>query len=82
MDRYGSMISCQDPPHLFGAYSGDLYIHPRAMVHKIGDDITPELGVLVGAVLGNAVRWISFIGNVPPVEAWQSWALGLLDWQL
>ena len=33
------------------------------MVHKIGDDITPELGVLVGAVLGNAVRWISRIGN-------------------
>ncbi len=60
---YGSMISCQDPPHLFGAYSEYLYIHPRAMVHKIGDDVTPELGVLVGAVLGNAVRWISRIGK-------------------
>lgn len=63
MYSYGSMISCQDPPHLFGAYSEYLYIHPRAMVHKIGDDVTPELGVLVGAVLGNAARWMSRIGN-------------------
>ncbi len=63
MYSYGSMISCQDPPHLFGAYSEYLYIHPRAMVHRIGDDVTPELGVLVGAVLGNAVRWLSRIGN-------------------
>jgi alcohol dehydrogenase len=60
---YGSMISCQDPPHLFGAYSEYLYIHPRALVHKIGDDVTPELGVLVGAVLGNAVRWMNRIGD-------------------
>jgi alcohol dehydrogenase len=32
-------------------------------VHKIGDSVTPELGVLVGAVLGNAVRWMGRIGN-------------------
>jgi len=63
MYSYGSMISCQDPPHLFGAYSQYLYIHPRAMVHEIGDAVTPELGVLVGAVLGNAIRWMSRIGN-------------------
>ncbi len=63
MYSYGSMISCEDPPHLFGAYSQYLYIHPRAMVHKIGDGLTPELGVLVGAVFGNAVRWMSRIGN-------------------
>jgi alcohol dehydrogenase len=61
---YGSMITCKDPPHLFGAYADYLYIHPRAMVHKIGDDIIPETGVLISAVLGNAVRWLSTIGNV------------------
>jgi alcohol dehydrogenase len=63
MYSYGSMISCQDPPHLFGAYSQYLYIHPRALVHRIGDGVSPELGVLVGAVFGNAVRWMSRIGN-------------------
>ncbi len=63
MYSYGSMISCQDPPHLFGAYSQYLYIHPRALVHKVGDGVSPELGVLVGAVFGNAVRWMSRIGN-------------------
>jgi len=61
---YGSMISCQEPPHLFGAYADYLYIHPRAMVHKIGETISPEVGVLISAVLGNAVRWLRIIGNV------------------
>jgi len=61
---YGSMISCKEPPHLFGAYADYLYIHPRAMVHKIGDRLSPETGVLVCAVLGNAVRWLRTIGNV------------------
>jgi alcohol dehydrogenase len=61
---YGSMVSCAKPPHLYGAYADYLYIHPRAMVHKVGDDMTPEVAVLVGAVLGNAVRWISRIGGI------------------
>jgi alcohol dehydrogenase len=61
---YGSMISCKQPPHLFGAYADYLYIHPRAMVHKIGERVSPEVGVLISAVLGNAVRWLRTIGNV------------------
>ncbi len=61
---YGSMISCSEPPHLFGGYSDFTYIHPRAMVHKIGDDISPETGVLICAVLGNGIRWLRQIGGV------------------
>ena len=64
MHCYGSMIGCSEPPHLFGAYAEYLYLPPRAMVHKVGDDITPEVGVIVGAVLGNAVRWLSQIGGL------------------
>ncbi|GAB6904669.1 putative alcohol dehydrogenase adh [Desulfosarcina cetonica] len=62
--NYGSMISCADPPHLFGAYADYLYIHPRAMVHKIGEAISPEEGVLISAVVGNGVRWLRHIGGV------------------
>ena len=61
---YGSMISCKEPPHLFGAYSEYLYIHPRAMVHKIEDSISPETAVLISAVLGNGIRWLSTIGDL------------------
>ncbi len=61
---YGSMISCKHPPHLFGGYSEYVYLHPRAMVHKIGEDISPEVGVLICAVLGNAVRWLRQVGGV------------------
>ncbi len=61
---YGSMISCKEPPHLFGGYSEYVYLHPRAMVHKIGDEISPQVGVLICAVLGNAVRWLRQVGGV------------------
>lgn len=66
---YGSMIGCSDPPHLFGAYADYLYLPPRAMVHRIGEDISPEEGVLIGAVLGNGVRWLTRIGRCRPGQA-------------
>ncbi|MCB2227902.1 MAG: zinc-binding dehydrogenase [Desulfarculaceae bacterium] len=62
--NYGSMISCAEPPHLFGAYADYLYIHPRSMLHKIGDEISDEAAVLTCAVLGNGVRWLHQIGGV------------------
>jgi len=61
---YGHTISCNRPPHLWGAYGEHLYIAPRAMVHKISDALPAEVAVLIGAVLGNAVRWMRQIGNV------------------
>ena len=61
---YGSMISCKEPPHLWGAYSQFLYLPPRAMVHKVKEDLMPEVGVLICAVLGNGIRWLQMIGGV------------------
>lgn len=64
MLTYGSMISCKDPPHLWGAYSEYLYLPPRAMVHKVSQNLLPEVGVLVCAVLGNAIRWLQTVGGI------------------
>jgi alcohol dehydrogenase len=61
---YGSMISCREPPHLWGAYSEYLYIPPRARVHRVTKSLLPEIGVLVCAVLGNGVRWLQMIGGI------------------
>jgi alcohol dehydrogenase len=61
---YGSTISCKDPPHLWGAYSEYLYLPPRAMIHKVKNDLVPEVGVLICAVLGNGIRWLQMIGGV------------------
>lgn len=66
---YGSMISCRQAPHLFGGYSDFVYLHPRAMVHKIGNEIPAETGVLICAVLGNAIRWLRQIGEVAVGDA-------------
>jgi alcohol dehydrogenase len=61
---YGHTISCQNPPHLWGAYGEYLYIAPRAMVHKISDHLPAEAAVLICAVLGNAIRWLRTLGGV------------------
>lgn len=59
---YGTMISCKDPPHFWGAYAEYLYIDPRAKIHKVSADLPLEAGVLVSAVLGNAIRWLRMGG--------------------
>jgi len=61
---YGSMISCREFPHLWGAYSEYLYLPPRARVHRVNKNMLPEVGVLVCAVLGNGVRWLQKIGGI------------------
>lgn len=59
---YGTMISCKDPPHFWGGYAEYLYIAPRAKVHKVSPDLPLEAGVLVSAVVGNAIRWLKIGG--------------------
>ena len=61
---YGHTIPCDRPPHLWGAYGEYLYLAPRAMVHKISEGLPAEAAVLIGAVLGNAIRWLRIFGNV------------------
>lgn len=67
--RYGSMISSEEPPHLWGGYSQYLYLPPRSMIHKVGEDISPKLGVLICAVIANALRWLRQVGEVSIGEA-------------
>lgn len=62
--RYGLTLSCKDYPHLWGAYGEYLYISPRAMVVKIDEDIVPEVGVLIAAVIANGIRWMRTQGGV------------------
>ena len=61
---YGSMISCKEPPHLWGAYSEYLYLPPRARVHRVKKDLPPEVEYQFCAVLGNGVRWLRMIGGI------------------
>ena len=59
---YGGRISAADPPHLWGAYGQFLYLPPRARVHRVSERISPETGVVIGAVLANGIRWVQTLG--------------------
>jgi threonine dehydrogenase-like Zn-dependent dehydrogenase len=54
---YGVNMSCERPPHLWGAYGQYLYGAPGSKVHKIDPEVSDEAAAL-SSVLGNGVRWI------------------------
>ena len=60
---YGTFISASVPPHLWGAYAEYMYLAPGSMVHKISEKAPAKAGVLVNAVLSNAVRWGRMTGD-------------------
>ena len=60
---YGVFVPCSEPPYLWGAYSEYLYLPPRAMIHKINNDVKLEAAVLTTSVIGNCIRWVREIGQ-------------------
>jgi alcohol dehydrogenase len=60
---YGISIGATDPPHLWGGFAEHVYLARTAQVHPLPDGLTPELGVLVPAVVSNALRWLDDIGG-------------------
>jgi threonine dehydrogenase-like Zn-dependent dehydrogenase len=54
--RYGS-TPVSVPPSLYGGFSDYLYLHPRAIIHLVGDEVEPELAALF-VPLANGIRWV------------------------
>jgi threonine dehydrogenase-like Zn-dependent dehydrogenase len=61
--RYGSTPVAVSPA-LYGGFGEYLYLHPRAMVHPVGDDVPPELAALYVPV-SNGIRWVVREGRLP-----------------
>jgi threonine dehydrogenase-like Zn-dependent dehydrogenase len=65
---YGVNMSCERPPHLWGAYGEYLYGAPGSKVHQI-DPAVPDEAAALASVLGNGVRWIRTKAQVKFGEA-------------
>ena len=63
MRCYGVTISCEEPPHLWGAYGEYVYVAPGSRVHKISEDVPVEAAALA-TVVGNGIRWVCTKGKV------------------
>lgn len=61
---YGTLTSCELPPHLWGSYSEYLYLAPGAIVHKVPDDMSPELATLLTVAIANGIQWVTVKGEV------------------
>jgi threonine dehydrogenase-like Zn-dependent dehydrogenase len=62
-EGYGFFNGLSIPPALWGGYASHLYLHPRAMVHRLPDNIPTDLMTLFNP-LSNAVRWVYEAGGV------------------
>jgi len=61
---YGIKSSCDEAPHLWGAYGQRMYIAPGSIVHRISKDIPAERAVLINAVIANGIDWVRNAGGV------------------
>jgi len=61
---YGGSVKSDQPPYLWGGYGQYVYLPPTSRVHKISEELSGEVAVLVCAVLGNGVRWLRTVGGV------------------
>lgn len=61
--RYGGK-SIEAHGRLFGGYADYMYLHPQAIVHKVAEDVSPEL-VQLYIPISNGLDWVSRIGALP-----------------
>lgn len=59
--RYGGK-SVDVAPGLFGGYSDYMYLHPQSIVHRVADDVSPELAQLY-VPISNGLYWVQDLGQ-------------------
>ncbi|MDI9935283.1 MULTISPECIES: zinc-dependent alcohol dehydrogenase [Rhodococcus] len=60
---YGMYQNVNTAPALWGGYATHVYLHPRALIHKLPNDIPSDIMTLVNP-LSNAIRWVYEVGGV------------------
>src|SRR2546425_2341372 len=59
---YGIGYRCDEPPHLLGGYAEFHYLHPRATIFKLPDDLPTESVIGAGCALITAIHGIERTG--------------------
>jgi threonine dehydrogenase-like Zn-dependent dehydrogenase len=61
--NYGyGMISCDDPPALWGGYATHTYVPREARVIRIPEGMHPKTALVACSVLANGIRWTDVAG--------------------
>ena len=60
---FGTRLSTQVTPSLWGAYSEYMYLHSEAEVHKISEGVPAEAAVLTSAVIANGIQWVRLLAG-------------------
>jgi alcohol dehydrogenase len=60
---YGTFVSSSVSPYLWGGYAEYLYLPPGAVVQRVSDKVPAKAGVLIHAVIADAIRWGRVAGD-------------------
>lgn len=60
---YGTRMSADVPPHLWGGYADAMFLLPGSIVHRISDRLPAESAVLINAVIANGIQWVVLMGG-------------------
>lgn len=60
---YGLYCSTSRAPVLWGGYATHVYLHPRAVLHKLPADVPPDVMTLFNP-LSNSIRWVCEAGGL------------------
>ncbi|MGG1660204.1 zinc-dependent alcohol dehydrogenase [Brevibacillus sp. NRS-1366] len=60
--RYGSMSVNHPKTALWGGFAEYMYLHPRAIIHKVNSDISAELLQLF-IPISNGIHWVQEVGQ-------------------
>jgi 2-desacetyl-2-hydroxyethyl bacteriochlorophyllide A dehydrogenase len=63
MEKMYGFTSLDVAPGLWGGFSEFVYLDPQALVHKISDDVPPEVAPLYLAI-SNGIRWVQTEGRI------------------
>ena len=62
--RYGGRSTSSEPA-LWGGYSDYMYLDRQSIVHRVSDDVTPEL-VQLYIPVSNGLHWVREVGDARP----------------
>lgn len=60
---YGTRVSSNTPPYLWGGYSQYIYVAPGSILHRISESVPAEAAVLANAVIANGIQWVRVMGG-------------------
>jgi alcohol dehydrogenase len=60
---YGTSISADEPPHIWGAYGEHLFVAAGSIMHRVDGELPADAAAVIG-IVANGIQWTCYYGGV------------------